>query len=76
MANFKNTAAAAIDAKARNLGGNIKITNAVLNAEKVRAIRELHEPLGFSAREISEHFSVKVAIIQKVLRRETWAHVS
>jgi hypothetical protein len=57
------------------MGGNTKVNNALLNADKVRQIRELHGPLGFDAKEISAHMNVKEECIRKVLRGITWRHV-
>jgi len=72
---FKYSEAQAVQRKAEVMGGNAKVSNALLNAEKVRKIRELHRPLGFDSKEISEHMNVKEECIKKVLRGVTWRHV-
>lgn len=66
---------ARIQEKARVMGGNKMVHNAILNAFKVRQIRELHKPLGFSVREIAEHMLLPTDVVSKVLRGITWRHV-
>lgn len=53
-----------------------RATNVKLNTEKVRAIRELHDPLGFNAVEIAAHIGVSVNAIRKILTGETWRGVA
>ena len=75
MAIFKDTQDHQLKRKAEIMGGNVCISNAVLNAEKVRLMRELNKLYGFTAREISELYGYKLSCIQRALSRITWSHV-
>jgi len=72
---FKNSEEEAIRRRAEVMGGNSKITNALLTPSKVRQIRELYRPLGFTAKEIGAHLKVKEECVKKVLSGQTWRHV-
>ncbi len=64
----------ALRAKARNLARGC-VSGTVLNPDKVRAIRELHSVLGFSAKEIAKLKGYKVVTVEAVLSGKSWSSV-
>lgn len=48
--------------------------NAKLDDDAVREIRRLHEA-GYGYHRIAAHFGVSPSCIERVVKRQTWAHV-